>query len=311
MIARVGLVLLVAAFLLVGTPAPAQDDIPTPPKAIIELTTAKGTPLGQGWVIEFSGKAPLLPEGTIVEFALFWGTHSLRTFELTIDGSRRFNEKREFSDLVGFAAEVFLRAKIDFLRQPREIQEKMEKDPESFPIERSPWSSKFYPQRFPLGTPAELDSQNDLVKAFFLDSLNRALAGEKAFSSARVGAEDGSRFQNSGEFDTAAWQHFVEKEVRDPLRALQREQRSEQAGVRIIPHERDFKYLNEIINAVALRSYERSRSLYQKLGLSPDPGDFSPKEIDIDCKRSNSQYLLTTTERLCKSQNIDIATLGG
>jgi len=299
-----------------GVPALAGAQEPSggakPPPKLIELTAAKGNPKGAGWEIEFSGKSPKLPEGTIVEFAVLFRSTLLRTFELTVDASRQFREKKPFEDLVGFAPEIFLRAKIDFYRQPRTVQETMEKDPETFDVSRAPWTISFYDQNFSLGTPAQIEAQGRTVREFFVQSLRRALAAEKQLSTAREAAESGTRFRKEGVFDATAWQAFLEKEVRDPLRALQGELRVEKGGLRVISHPRalrDHGYLTEVVNAVARRSYERSRSLYEKLGMAHDPADLSPREIQIDCSKSTSAHLQELTEKICKSQEIPISEL--
>lgn len=284
----------------------SPDDPPMPPEQLVDLTTAKGVRKGDGWEIHFAGKAPKLPDGTVLDFSLFWRTHPLRSFELTLDGSKRFSEELAFEDLTGFAEDVYLRAKVDFVRQPREVQEAMEKQPDRFDLESSPWSFKFYPQRFSLGSEEELETQNATVQRFFKESLREALSYEKKFSLKKKAAEQKSEFHKDDVFDSAAWQSFVEKEIRDPLRALQEKLRAEGAGLRLLPHLRDFGYLNEIVNAIARRSYERSRDLYQDLGLSVDPADLSPKDIDINCKSAKGPYLMKTTERLCESQGFPL-----
>jgi hypothetical protein len=297
---------IVAAVLLLSTAVAAQDPLP-----FLELTAIKAVPKGKGWEIEFSGTAPRLPDGTIIEFSIIWRTQPLRTFDHKLDATGRFHEKRHLEDLVGFAPEVYLKAKIDYVRQPRSVQEAMEKDPATFPIERGPWSVRFWGHRFALGTEAQVAAQEESVRTFFRESLKRALAIEKTFRGARAGAKDGSRFQKAGAFDSGAWQKTVETEVRDPLRELQRELAAEKGTLRILPHQRDFGYLNGIVNAIARRSYERSRSLYDELGLSPDPADLSPREIDIDCQQSSSSYLEETTKRLCESQKIQLSEVSG
>lgn len=314
---RAGWGVLGAAFLagawLGASPGILRGDdppaIPVEPPRVIELTAAKATPKGKGWEIEFSGKAGRAPEGTLVEFDLLFRTNPLRSFEMTIDASRQFREKREFEDLTGFAPDVYLRARIDFYKQPRNVQQEMEKDPEAFDLKRNPWGIIFYDQRVQLGSAEQIENQEKTVRGVFLDALKRALAAEKSFSTARAAAEAGTQFRKDGAFDAKEWQSAVEKDVREPLRVLQGELRAEKRSLRLLAHGRDLKYLTEIVNAVARRSYERSRSLYEKLGMTPDPADAAPRDIQIDCSQSSSSYLTKTTERLCESQGIDLAEL--
>jgi hypothetical protein len=66
-----------------------------------------------------------------------------------------------------------------------------------------------------------------------------------------------------------------------------------------------------VVNAVARRSYERSRSLHEKLGMAPDPADLSPRDIQIECPKSTSAFLQELTEKICKSQGIELSALAG
>ena len=288
-----------------------SDDIPIEVKPLVELTSAKATKKGKGWQIEFAGSAPKLPAGSVVTFSICWRTKRLNDFEVKLTGNRRIREKREFKDLEGFAQNVFLRAEIDFFKQPREVKEAMEKDPDTFDLERNPWSVRFYDQRFNLGTEKDLESQKVTAKNWFRDQLKGILAAEKLFSTRRKAVEGGTAFQKNGSFDAEGWQKFVEAEVREPLRAIQQTINKGKNTFLLLPHQRDLSYLQEIAAAVALRSYERSRSLYTKLGEKPDPADFSPRNIDVNCKSSKSKYLTQRTQQLCKSQGIPISDVTG
>ena len=77
----------------------------------------------------------------------------------------------------------------------------------------------------------------------------------------------------------------------------------------MIPQTRDLKYLSEIVNAVAKRSYDRSVSLYKDLGMNPEMADLSPKDIDINCRSTKLSNLQKTVERLFESQQIDMSEL--
>ena len=293
--------------LWVGGGLRADDNVPVEVKPLIEMNSAKPSPKGKGWQVKFAGAAPKLPAGTVIKFSLCWRTKRLSEFELTLKGSRRFNETQVFENLQGFAKNVFLRAEIDFFRQPREVKEAMEKDSDTFDLERNPWSVRFYEQRFNLGSDTDIEKQKETAKAWFRDRLKETLAAEKLFTTRRKAVEAGSAFQKGGSFDSEAWQKFLEAEIREPLRKSQEEIRKGAKTFLILPHQRDLSYLEEISGAVALRSYERSRSLYKKLGLTPDPGDFSPRDINVDCKSSKSKYLTQRTQQLCKSQKIPLS----
>ena len=172
------------------------------------------------------------------------------------------------------------------------------------------WSVRFQKQNFNLGSDAQIDGQKTRVQSFFRDALKTALAAEKKFTRKRKAMLDKSEFQSGGSFDAVAWQKFAEEEVRDPLRKLQKELRKAEQSLLLLPYKRDFGYLNDIVNAVARRSYERSRSAYKQLGMSPDPADLSPKDIQTNCPSSKSKYLSKRTKQLCQSQGIELSEIG-
>ena len=120
---------------------------------------------------------------------------------------------------------------------------------------------------------------------------------------------DGARFQKGGKFDGKSWQTYVEKECRDKIRKLQQEMQAASKSLDMIPQSRDLKYLSEIVNAVAKRSYDRSVSLYRELGLNPDVSDLSPKDINGTCRSTKLSSLQKTVERLFESQQIDMSEL--
>jgi hypothetical protein len=303
------LLLLLGAFAdpFVGAAAAQEGGEPVP--GLVELTTASVKPSKGGWELSFVGTGAKLPKGAVLKWSLQWRMQSLREFTTTLGGNKKIRETIPFEDLQGYAADIFLRLEIDYLAQPREVKEAMDKDPETFLMEQNPWTIRFWDQRFSLGTEAQMEKQKEEARKFFLDTLKGALAAEKKFSQKSTAAESGSDFQKGGAFDSKAWQRFVEKDVRDPLRALQKSLRDKGGHLMLLTESRDLGYLTEIVNAIALRSYERSRTLYEKLGIIPDSADFSPKEIDVNCSSSKSSYLQKRTQQLCRSQKIDMNEL--
>ncbi len=296
-------------------PAPklfsSRDDIPEPPVELLKLTSISASPKGKGWEVEFSGAAPKLPPGSVIDFSLWWRTYKLQEFRVTLSGTGKFREKRAFEEMTGFAQGVSLKAAINFLGQSRSVKEAMEKDPVTFNLERNPWTVRFQKQSFGLGTEQQLEGQSLEAQNVFRDSLKTALRVEKLFSSKRSEAIGGTAFQSGGTFAPKEWQTFAEKEVRDPLRELQKTLRDTENSLLMLPYKRDFGYLTDIVNAVSLRSFERSRSLYGKLGIKPDSSDFSPRDINVSCQSSKSTFLTKRTKQLCKSQKIELSEIGG
>ena len=304
-------VLVVATmFLGFGSPTEAQEnEAQLPP--LVTILTASATPHKEGWKVSFSGEySRELPKKAVLKWSLQWRMQSLREFTTTRTGTKKsFSESIEFEDLHGYAKEVFLRLEIDYFAQPREVQEKMDKDSERFLMEQNPWTIRFWDQRFDLGSDAQRSAQEQDVRKLFLETLKEGLALEKKFSSNKKAAADRSRFQSGGSFDSKSWQAFAEEEIRDPLRALQKKLREANGHLMLLTESRDYKYLNEIVNAIALRSYERSRSLYEDLGIEPFQGDYSPKDIDVNCSSSKGSYLQKRTQQLCRSQEIEMSEI--
>ena len=69
---------------------------------------------------------------------------------------------------------------------------------------------------------------------------------------------------------------------------------------------RNLVYLRDISTCVAKRSFERSKSLYKELGLSPDAKDFSPEGLDVNSRSAKASYLKKRVEQLCESEEISL-----
>ena len=132
---------------------------------------------------------------------------------------------------------------------------------------------------------------------------------QRSYEDGRTAALNSTRFQKGKDFDPRSWQNYCEKEIRDEVRKIQGQMKERSKTLTMLPHSRDMKYLVEIVNAVAKRTYDRSRSMYQELGISPDPADLSPVKIDVNCRSTKLSNLQKTVERLCESQGIDMAKL--
>ena len=298
---------LAVVFCLSGLSAQEGDAASTPPPQFVTLTTVKPTLKKDVWTLRIVAKAPQLPTKTEVDFLVRWRTKTLKTFTIALDGSRRIDKVVELKGMKGFVGGISLNSEIAFSRQPREVILAMEKDPETYPVARSPWRQSFYKQRFDLGSATEIESGKQEARSFFQATLKDALKREQLFSKARTEASAATRFHKDGSLDGAKWQAWVKLEVRDPIRVLQKQIKERENSLEMLPQARDLGYLREVVNAIAKRSFDRSRSLYSKMGLSPDPRDLSPEKIDINCRSTKGSNLQKTVERLCESQQIQLA----
>ncbi|MDE0961164.1 MAG: hypothetical protein OSB09_10315 [Planctomycetota bacterium] len=289
----------------------AQDDSgpPKPPPTFIELITVQTSQKKDVWQMRLVGKAPTLPAKTIIGFEIRWRSSIVYSFSVELDGTRRIDQVIELKGLMGSISNLQLRSEIRPQSQPREVQLAMEKKPAMYPVGTAPWKQSFWKNKFDLGSTSEIEKARVQAQKFFLKKVKDGLKFQRIFEDGRNAALDVTRFQQGGKFDPKSWQSFCTKEVRDPMRKLQAEMKVEAKTLTMLPHLRDMKYLVEIINAIAKRSFDRSRSLYGELGLSADPDDLSPMKIDINCRSTKLSSLQKTVERLCESQDIPMSDL--
>ncbi|MEE2857250.1 MAG: hypothetical protein VX949_07625 [Planctomycetota bacterium] len=296
---------------LSAAPLLAQDDSgpPKPPPTFIELTSIQTTMKKDAWQMRLVGKAPDLPAKTVIGFEIRWRTNIVYSFNVELDGTRRIDQIVQLKGLQGSISGLQLRSEIRPRSQPREVQIAMEKEPAKYPVETAPWKQSFWKNKFDLGNAKDIERVSVEAKKFFLTKIRDSLKHQRTFEDARTASIEGTRFLKGGKFDPKSWQSFCEKDVRDPIRKLQGEIKVASKTLTMLPHSRDLKYLVEIINAVAKRSFDRSRSLYGELGLSPDSADLSPAKIDINCRSTRLSNLQKTVERLCESQKIEMSKL--
>ncbi len=289
----------------------AQDDSgpPKPPPTFVELTSVQPSKKKDVWQLRVVGKANDLPAKTVIGFELRWRTNIVYSFSVELDGTRRIDTTIPLAGLEGTLGGLQLRSEIRPNSQPREVQLVMEKDPKKYPVETAPWKQSFWKKKFDLGSAADIEKARIEAQSYFLKQIKGGLKLQRIFESARTAALDGSRFQKAGKFDPKSWQSFCEKDVRNPIRALQQDMKDFSKTLTMLPHSRDMKYLVEIVNAIAKRSFDRSRSLYSELGLTPDTDDLSPVRIDINCRSTKLSNLQKTVERLCESQQIEMSKL--
>ena len=309
MIPRLLLMSLLALFQ--GEVLLAQDDSgpPKPAPTFIELITVQTSMKKDVWQLRVVGKAPTLPAKSVIGFEIRWRTTIVYSFNVELDGTRRIDQMIELKGLKGCISNLQLRSEIRPQSQPREVQLAMEANPKMYPLETAPWKQSFWKNKFDLGSAREIDKARLEAQEFFLKKIKDGLKYQRIFEDARSASLESTRFQQGGKFDPKSWQSFCTKDVRDPIRKLQTEMKEASRSLTILPHSRDMKYLGEIINAIAKRSYDRSRSLYGELGLSADSSDLSPVKIDINCRSTKLSSLQKTVERLCESQKIEMSKL--
>lgn len=289
----------------------AQEDSgpPKPPPTFIELTSVQVKNVKDAWQLRLVGKAPDLPPKSVVGFEIRWRTSIVYAFQVSLDSSRRIDQTIDLKGLEGSIGGLQLRSEIRPRSQPREVQIDLEKDPKKFPMDTAPWKQSFWKNKFDLGSASDIEKSKKVARDFFFDKMRAVLKIQRSYEDGRTAALNSTRFQKGKDFDPRSWQNYCEKEIRDEVRKIQGQMKERSKTLTMLPHSRDMKYLVEIVNAVAKRTYDRSRSMYQELGISPDPADLSPVKIDVNCRSTKLSNLQKTVERLCESQGIDMAKL--
>ncbi len=293
---------------IVSTQANGQDVPPgplIPPIDVEKIEIKKSKKADEGWILSVSASKAReikLPEGAVLDLELRLGVTPVYFFTYELGSKSRFKIE-EKTGLSGVAQGVLLQLKVLYEKQPTAVRDYIDSKPELFPKKRS-WSYKYAKQRFDFGDPKDLENQKAEVRGFFKAKIEGLVALDRKFSAARKQAIAGEGFQKSGKFDPVGWQKWIEKECRDPIRAIQADIRNA-PKLKFLMARRDLeKYLTDLSRAVAKRTYERSRSMYESLGLSPDPADSAPKNIDANSRKFESKHMRLTIERIQESQEI-------
>lgn len=296
-----------AVILAVGGRAPveAQDDGQAP--ALIELNRVFAKESGGKWTIGVNGRAPLVPAGAVLQLQVRYSFQVLEVFSFTLERTQRFDVEFVSHSLNGVIDNLYVSFLIPQEMQGPEVLETLAKAPERFPPGGSPWPTSFPDKPFQLGTDEQIGARLAGVNDFFRKTMIAVKQVAVDLEEARGGASEKSAYQKDGSFDSVAWQKFLEEKIRDPLRTHQREIDAAQRNTTYIDCQRDLGLLRELAAGVAARSYERSRSLYKELGMSVDPADMSPREIDINTKKqATGKYLQSLLDRLSESRGIEL-----
>ncbi|MEM7235512.1 MAG: hypothetical protein AAF517_25290 [Planctomycetota bacterium] len=292
-------------------PATAQDAGPpgplTSPIDVEKIDVSKSKKADEGWVLTIScskAKEIKLPEGAILDFELRHGITGVHFFSYKMGSKSRF-KIAEKTGLVGIAKNIMVRMKLVYEKQPTNVRKYIDGKTEKFPTARKPWQYAYPQNRFDFGDEKGLEAQKAEVKGFFKEKIEALVAADRKLSDARKKAIAGEGFQKAGKFDPNGWQKWVEEEVRDSIRTVQKDIR-DAPTLKFLMARRDLdKYLMDLSRIIAKRSYERSRSVYEQLGLSPDPSDSAPKNIDANARKTRARDIRLLIDRLSESQGIE------
>ncbi|MFN0058863.1 MAG: hypothetical protein ACKVX7_10445 [Planctomycetota bacterium] len=307
---------LCSVFLLARDAKGLADEVPPVPgrattEAPIVFLKVETTPVsGGGWKFKFSGKKTSnveLPGGTIFDMTIRSGARDLDSFTLELKHTKLFDAEFESKKIDAFLHGLIVKASIFYEKQPPEVKEFFDKNPVAFPKGSSPWKFSLHEPPINLGTPADIEKQTVEVRKFFEQQLKSLLQADQKLTTEGGKAASKQSFVKNDKFDTESWQIWIEKEVREPIRKVQREISAAKKSARFLSAERDLnKYLKDIGAAVARRSYQKSLDLYRSLGVAEDPRDQAPKDVDAVSKRFRDEDLKKLVDLLCESQQITL-----
>ena len=234
-----------------------------------------------------------LPAGAVLDFSLRWRFKDIENFPVTLSGSSRKFKKTFTTKFDTSVHGLFLRAQLYYDKQPKAVKAYIDKHRERFFPGKGPWIYNYGNQRINLGTEADIKKQNQEVKDFFKRHLEAVTALENKLTAQIRLAAKKEAFHQGDKFDAKAWQAWLEKEIRDPIRKLQRENAAARKDLKFLANSRDIEiYLPRVNQIMARRSYENSKKLYQRLGLPVSKEDKLPKDIHTNAKRFKKKDLV-------------------
>lgn len=300
-----GLLGVCAAWTSWGIGFAAPDEPAATAPGLVELNRVTATLKNGKWMIAVNGRAPLVPVGAQFQVQVRYSYQVLEVFTFTLDSTKRFDLEFESHQLSGVMDRLYVSFLIPVEAQGPAVLEAIEKAPDKFPANGSPWATAFTDKPFQLGTDEELSARVDTINEFFKKNMIALRQVAIDLENGRASALDKTSYHKDGAFDAEAWRKFIEEDVRDRLRQLQAQIIETTKATTYLDCPRDVTLLKELAAGVAARTYERSRSLYEELGLSVDPADMSPRDLDINTKKqATGKYLNGLLERLAEARKI-------
>ncbi len=294
--------------ILLGERVFSQTPPPGPPPSPIEVKKVTAERAKDGtWDIELKivkNNSVKLPTGTRLRLILRWRYVDLQALNFELPGSRTF-EKKFDTNLTGNARNLFFKLELDLLSQEKSVQEKIKKMDE-YPG-NGPWTCLIDEIPVHLGTEEDLEKQKAGVKEFFKEQILALRSTDKKLGDHLDKVEAGELFQKAGQFDSKSWEIWIEKEIRDPIRAVQTAIKEKKDDLAFLEHQRDLtRYLFELSRAVAKRTYVRSAELYKTLGVEQPAESKKVKNLYAASRKYQVPDLKRYVERICDSQGIKL-----
>lgn len=292
-----------SVLLLVSWGSAQEETTFKPP---VKLSSVSGKEKKGQWFISVTGSAQGVPAGAVIEFKLRYSFKTLEVFSLTLDPSKRFTHDFESHVINGVVDKLFLTASIPLAKQSQEVRAKMEADPKAFPPAAAPWMTSFNEKAFATGSKSQLDAVARKNAEYMKTTILKLAELDGLMGQERKKALEKSDYVQGDSLDTTRWQKFVEGKVRDPIREIQKDIVAKKRESAFLPTLRYLDWLKELSSAVAKRSYTRSKSMYRKLGLSYDPADVAPRDIDASARKSDAKALDRLITKICDGMGISL-----
>ena len=249
----------------------------------VEIISIQQRVDGKKHFLDVKAKAPNLPVDCKVQFILTWNYQRVQTHVVKVPTSKRIEESFLIKDYAPSPTHYVMRTQLEEPKdQPRKVRQEMEKDTKTFPAGAVPWAEHHEDKKFLMGTPEEIQAAVAQIQEWFKERYT-ALGGlDRKVSSAVKAVESGEKYVNGkGEFEEKKWRDMMDKEVLQPIREYQADFEEGLMGKKMdmLAYRMPLSDLRELSRAVALRTTQRSVTLYEEKGLDPVKDDLEPEGV--------------------------------
>ncbi|MFN0058862.1 MAG: hypothetical protein ACKVX7_10440 [Planctomycetota bacterium] len=286
---------LVAALLLLSTAVPAFARQEEEQAKFLTIDNVAAQPESSGAVIKVSGANLKLPSGAKVEFQVLWRSQEIGRYFVTIEGAKftaEFKVPKEKIPATEDRCYFLTLVRLD--EQKAAVKSELEKDKVSFPPGLNPWSLYHKEKSFSLAAAEFIAAENKFMREYFQSRAERLGELFTKFETALENARNKKEYTKNDALDEKKWRGWIDKEMLEPLRALQKEIAESKAIGRFRPHRSSLELLRELTCAVAQLITQQSVALYKEKSLEPNPIDLKPQDHNLEVKtrqRADKEYL--------------------
>lgn len=257
-------------------PPPPSDDLTT---KYVEIDQIAPEVSGSAVTVYLTGRAPKLPEGTVIEAQLTLYSAEVDKTTIKLDGSRRFMKfPFKVAKKVVFGDGYYLKLVVFFDDQTPKVQEELKTlAPRIFTGASSQWAWSYMEpsQLFRIGGAEHEKAQFKETQAFFKDLLLQSIKLNNEFAAAMTEVTEGKKYVTAGKFDSDAWRKWLDGTWRKSVLALQQKlQKWQEASVALASkHGEGVSAAWQLLEGIARRSFLESRALYRSHKLEIHEND--------------------------------------